>query len=35
MELISRIITDTPIYELGCTISREAVDLVKDTLFQE
>lgn len=35
MEVLNNIITKTPVYELGCTISREAVDLVKDTLFQE
>ncbi len=34
MEIISNIILKTPVYELSCTISREAVDLVKDTLFQ-
>lgn len=35
VEVLNNIITKTPVYELGCTISREAVDLVKDTLFQE
>lgn len=35
MNIINNILMKTPVYELGCTISREAVDLVKDTLFQE
>lgn len=35
MEIIHRIIVNTPIYELSCNISKEAVDLVKETLFQE
>lgn len=35
MEIINRIIVGTPIYELGCTISKEAVDLVKETVFGE
>lgn len=35
MEIINDIIVNTPIYELSCNISREAVDLVKQTLFQE
>ncbi len=35
MDIINDIIVNIPIYELGCTISKEAVDLVKDTLFQE
>lgn len=35
MDIISGILSDTPVYELGCTISDEAVCLVKDTLFQE
>lgn len=35
MEIINDIIVNTPIYELGCNISKEAVDLVKQTLFQE
>lgn len=33
MEIISNIIKKTPIYELTCNISKEAVDLVKDTVF--
>ncbi len=35
MDILNDLIVSTPIYELGCTISKEAVDLVKDTLFQE
>jgi len=35
MEIISNIIRKTPIYELTCNISKEAVDLVKDTVFPE
>jgi len=35
MEIINNIISKTPIYELTCNISREAVDLVKDTVFPE
>ena len=35
MDFINDLISNTPIYELGCTISREAVDLVKDTIFGE
>lgn len=35
VEILNSIISKTPVYELGCTISREAVDLVKNTLFQE
>lgn len=35
MDILNNIVSKTPIYELGCTISREAVDLVKNTLFKE
>ena len=35
MQLINQIIVNTPIYELSCNISEKAVDLVKETLFQE
>ncbi len=35
MDNLQEILRKVPVYELGCTISREAVDLVKDTLFQE
>lgn len=35
VNFLEHIIKNVPIYELGCTISRDAVDLVKDTLFQE
>ncbi len=35
MDVINNIIVNTPIYELSCNISKEAVDLVKETLFQE
>ena len=35
MEIINNIIVNTPVYELSCNISKEAVDLVKETLFQE
>ncbi|MBQ4088068.1 MAG: hypothetical protein IJC78_07480 [Clostridia bacterium] len=35
MQIIQNIIVNTPIYELSCNISKEAVDLVKETLFQE
>ena len=35
MDILLEILQKVPVYELGCTISREAVDLVKDTLFQE
>ena len=35
MDILNNIITKTPVYELSCTISREAVDLVKNTLFKE
>lgn len=33
MEIIENIISKTPIYELTCNISKEAVDLVKNTIF--
>ena len=33
MEIIEKIISRTPVYELVCNISKEAVDLVKNTLF--
>ncbi len=33
MDIINQILVSTPIYELGCNISKEAVDLVKETLF--
>ena len=35
MEIINNIISKTPVYELTCNISKEAVDLVKDTVFPE
>lgn len=35
MEIINNIISKTPVYELTCNISKEAVDLVKDTIFPE
>jgi len=35
MDILREILKKVPVYELGCTISREAVDMVKDTLFQE
>ncbi len=35
MQFINQIIVNTPIYELSCNISKEAVDMVKETLFQE
>ncbi len=35
MEIIKKIIEKTPIYELTCNISKEAVDLVKETIFSE
>ena len=35
MQLINEIIVNTPIYELSCNISDKAVELVKETLFQE
>lgn len=35
MEIIANIIGKTPSYELTCNISKEAVDLVKDTIFTE
>lgn len=35
MDILNGILQKVPIYELGCTISKEAVDLVKDTLFEE
>lgn len=35
MDILQAILQNVPVYELGCTISKEAVDLVKDTLFQE
>ena len=35
MEMIANIIKRIPIYELTCNISKEAVDLVKETLFTE
>lgn len=33
MNFINKIIESTPIYELSCNISKEAVDLVKNTIF--
>ena len=33
MEFINNIIKNIPIYELTCNISKDAVDLVKDTIF--
>ncbi len=35
MEIIENIVKKTPIYELTCNISKEAVDLVKNTVFSE
>lgn len=35
MDILREILQRVPVYEMGCTISKEAVDLVKDTLFQE
>lgn len=35
MEIITNIIKNIPIYELTCNISKEAVDLVKKTVFEE
>lgn len=35
VDIINEIIAKTPVYELGCTISDEAVELVKKTLFWE
>ncbi len=35
MEIINNIISKTPVYELTCNISKEAVDLVKNTIFPE
>ena len=35
MEIITNIIKNVPIYELTCNISKEAVDLVKKTVFEE
>jgi len=35
MEIIENIIRKIPAYELTCNISKEAVDLVKDTLFPD
>ena len=35
MEIITNIIKNVPIYELTCNISKEAVDLVKKTIFEE
>lgn len=35
MEIITNIIKNIPIYELTCNISKDAVDLVKKTVFEE
>lgn len=35
MNFINSIIETTPIYELSCNISKEAVDLVKNTIFTQ
>jgi len=35
IEFINQIIELTPIYELSCNISKEAVDLVKNTIFTQ
>lgn len=35
MEFINNIIKNVPVYELTCDISKEAVDLVKNTIFTE
>ena len=35
MEFINTIIKNIPIYELTCNISKDAVDLVKDTVFTQ
>ena len=35
MEFINNIIKSVPVYELTCDISKEAVDLVKNTIFTE
>ena len=35
MDFINKIIESTPIYELTCNISKEAVDLVKGTIFTQ
>ncbi len=35
MDLINEIIKKTPIYELECDISKDAVDLIKNTIFTQ
>ncbi len=35
IDFINQIIESTPIYELSCNISKEAVDLVKNTIFTQ
>ena len=35
IEFINKIIVSTPVYELTCNISKEAVDLVKNTIFTQ
>jgi len=35
LDIIGNVLKHVPVYELCCNISKEAVELVKDTIFRE